>query len=262
MKTFLLSVTALAALGAPALAADLARPIDKAPPPVMFNWSGCYIGVSGGGIWARSKEDWVPNAGVLTPLLAGNGSASYSGLGGIAGGTFGCNVQNNNAFVLGIEGDVNWTGAKGHRDTFVPATAALPAVDIHQNFRFSWLTTFRLRTGMTVGERSLLYATGGFAGANVDTFDQAVFPAAGNSNTFSGSGFRAGWTLGAGIEYAFAGHWSAKAEYLYAGLKSFSTNTTNSNLAVQTPIEHQRWIDVQVLRVGLNYRFGGAYAGR
>ena len=260
MKKLLLSITALAVLGAPALAADLARPIDKAPPPVVFNWSGCYIGVSGGGIWARSQEEWVPNAGLLNPLLTSNGSGSHSGIGGIVGGTFGCNVQGA-AVVLGLEGDVGWTGVKGSRDNFVPATLALPAVDIHEDFRLKWLTTFRLRLGVTVGERSLLYATGGFAGANVNTFDQAVFPAAANSNTFSGSGFRAGWTLGGGIEHAFAGQWSAKAEYLYARLNSFSTNTTNSNLAVQLTIEHQRWIDVQMFRVGLNYRFGGAYAG-
>lgn len=157
---------------------------------------------------------------------------------------------------------MSWTGVKGNRDVFVPATPALPAVDIHTDFRVTWLTTVRLRLGVTVGERSLLYVTGGFAGANVNTFDQAVFPAAGNHNTFSGSGFRAGWTAGAGIEHAFAGQWTAKAEYLYAGLNSFSTNSTHSDLAIQRPIDHQRWLGVQVFRVGLNYRFGGAYSGQ
>lgn len=257
MKKVLLAVTALAVFGTPALAADLARPIDKAPlPPVVFNWSGCYIGVSGGGIWARSQEEWVPNAGLLNPLLTSTGSGSHSGSGGIVGGTLGCNVQSG-AVVWGLEGDISWTGVKGSREIFVPATPALPAVDIHEDFRLTRLTTVRLRLGVTVGERSLLYVTGGFAGANVNTFDQAAFPAAANSNTFSGSGFRAGWTAGGGIEHAFTGPWSAKAEYLYAGLNSFSTNSTNSNLAVQIPIEHQRWLDVQVFRVGLNYRFGG-----
>lgn len=80
MKNLLLSITALAVLGAPALAADLARPIDKAPAPAVFNWSGCYIGVSGGGIWARSQEDWVPSAGILSPLLISNGSGPIAAL--------------------------------------------------------------------------------------------------------------------------------------------------------------------------------------
>jgi outer membrane immunogenic protein len=156
---------------------------------------------------------------------------------------------------------MGWASAKGKHDIFVPATAALPAVDIHNDFHLTRLSTVRLRFGVTVGERSQLYVTAGFAGAHVSTFDQAVFPAAASNNTLVGSGFRTGWTAGGGIEHAFTGQWSAKAEYLYAGLTSFSTNSTNSNLAVQLPIEHQRWMNVQVIRIGLNYRFGGAYPG-
>jgi len=164
--------------------------------------------------------------------------------------------------VLGIEGDMSWTAVKGSRDSFVPATAALPAVEIHSDFHLTRLTTVRIRSGVTLSERSLLYVTGGFAGAHVNTLDRASFPAAANHNTVLGSGFRAGWTVGAGIEYALSGQWSAKTEYLYADLISFSTNSTNSNLAIQRTIEHQRWLDVQTFRVGLNYRFGGASAAR
>src|SRR5262245_11959542 len=48
MKKLLLTTVALVALGAPALAADMAaRPYTKAPPPIavpIYNWTGFYIG--------------------------------------------------------------------------------------------------------------------------------------------------------------------------------------------------------------------------
>ncbi len=63
MKKFLLGVVGLAALGmsAPASAADLAaRPYTKAPPPMVaaiYDWSGFYIGLNGGGGWSHKCWD-------------------------------------------------------------------------------------------------------------------------------------------------------------------------------------------------------------
>ena len=34
-------------------------------------------------------------------------------------------------------------------------------------------------------------------------------------SAFSSSKFMSGWTIGGGVEWAFADHWSAKFEYLY-----------------------------------------------
>ena len=57
MKKVLLVTASLIALGAaaPAVAADLAaRPYTKAPPMIaaVYDWSGFYIGVNGGGVRA------------------------------------------------------------------------------------------------------------------------------------------------------------------------------------------------------------------
>ena len=55
MKKLLLGAVGLVAMGisAPASAADLAaRPYTKAPPPMVapvYDWSGFYIGINGGG---------------------------------------------------------------------------------------------------------------------------------------------------------------------------------------------------------------------
>ncbi len=57
MKKLLIAGAALAALiGTPALAADMAAPVYKAPPPLapMFSWTGFYVGVNGGSAGATS----------------------------------------------------------------------------------------------------------------------------------------------------------------------------------------------------------------
>src|SRR2546421_13096828 len=60
MKKIFLAGVALAALAVPASAADLAtRPTYKAPVaiPVVYNWSGVYIGAHVGGAWG--DKDWT-----------------------------------------------------------------------------------------------------------------------------------------------------------------------------------------------------------
>ena len=59
MKKVLLVTASLIALGAPAVAADLAaRPYTKAPPMVaaVYDWTGFYIGANGG--WGSSRNSW------------------------------------------------------------------------------------------------------------------------------------------------------------------------------------------------------------
>ena len=60
MKSFLLATVGLVALvgmAAPASAADMAvKAPPPAPLPVIYNWSGFYIGGNGG--WAQSRNCW------------------------------------------------------------------------------------------------------------------------------------------------------------------------------------------------------------
>jgi outer membrane immunogenic protein len=66
----------------------------------------------------------------------------------------------------------------------------------------------------------------------------------------------AGWTVGAGVEAAFGGGWSWKVEYLYIDLgKLEQTLSTFSG----TETFNSRVTD-NIVRVGLNYRWGG-YGG-
>jgi outer membrane immunogenic protein len=50
-----ISIGALAFLASGAFAADLPLPTHKAPPPPVFTWTGCYVGLHAGGDFGRSN---------------------------------------------------------------------------------------------------------------------------------------------------------------------------------------------------------------
>jgi outer membrane immunogenic protein len=75
-----------------------------------------------------------------------------------------------------------------------------------------------------------------------------------NSNSNSG------WLVGAGIEWAFASNWSAKVEYNYLALddRTFTVPAGSPFLAGDTFTQSNR--NIQMLKVGANYRFNwGGY---
>src|SRR6202789_2641975 len=124
MKRILLSTASLGimALMSPALAADL--PYAKAPSATasVYDWTGVYVGAFGGGGYGNHN---VNNAiGQAVPFA--DFSANYSSTGGIGGGEIGYNWQSG-SFVVGIEGDLAWTGIKGN-DSSQFASGAFPRV--------------------------------------------------------------------------------------------------------------------------------------
>jgi outer membrane immunogenic protein len=202
MKKILLATVALAALAAPAAAADLAaRPTyTKAPvlAPVQ-TWTGFYLGAMGG--YANENADFAAMKG------------------GFAGGTVGYNWQQG-AVVFGLEADAAWAD--------ISASATALGVTAESKIR-DW-GTVRGRIGYAFGP-TLLYATGGYAWAD----NRVTLSAPGVS--LSDSKIHSGWTVGAGVEYMFAPNWSLKGEYLYksfggesytfTGLGTLTTGTLN-----------------------------------
>jgi outer membrane immunogenic protein len=103
MKKILLGSVGLVALclSSPASAADLAaRPYTKAPPPMVapiYDWSGFYIGVNGGGGSSHKSWDFVdPATGLLVP------EGSHNTTGGTVGGQIGYRWQAA-SWVFGLE---------------------------------------------------------------------------------------------------------------------------------------------------------------
>src|SRR5262249_2248055 len=115
MKKVLSGVVGLLALGAaaPASAADLpARPYTKAPAMVaaIYDWSGFYVGLNGGGGW--SHKCWsltqAANVVIVPPLNEG----CHDATGGTVGGQIGYRWQMS-SWVFGIEAQGNWANFKG-----------------------------------------------------------------------------------------------------------------------------------------------------
>lgn len=63
---------------------------------------------------------------------------------------------------------------------------------------------------------------------------------------------RTGWTVGGGIEVAFALSWSAKLEYLYV---DFGDRNFNWVAVPLPPITDTAHLTMNVVRAGVNYRF-------
>ncbi len=111
----------------------------------------------------------------------------------------------------------------------------------------------RGRLGLAFGA-ALIYGTGGFAAARIeDTVINNFNTPVNLYGNFSTS--KSGWAAGGGFEYAFAEHWSLKAEYLYLDLGSDSVTATDPvkfpGGFVTYSFDHR----YNVVRGGLNYRF-------
>jgi outer membrane immunogenic protein len=278
MNRFVLGVMAAVAFGAlaPAQAADLPVKAPLAPIVPPYSWTGLYVGINGGYSWGRSDTDvqFLTFPGGV-PIVAPAGSitsADFKMDGGIAGVQAGYNWQQNN-WVLGIEGDIQWSGQKGSADflcaappfggatclpgfTFLPAGSTGVTLAIEQSLR--WFGTLRGRAGVTVTPTWLLYVTGGLAVGNIKTdatlagFTNAA-PSVLVAATSSSSVTRAGWTAGLGTEFAIGGRWTAKIEYLYIDFGDVSGNVANPLIGIQA--NYSSSVTDNILRAGINYRF-------
>jgi outer membrane immunogenic protein len=219
-----LAAVAVLASSLAAQAADLRRPIYKAPMSEVayYNWTGFYAGINGGYGWGSSTWGVLPGTRIKPS-------------GGLVGGTVGYNMQVG-AIVYGFEGDFDWSGLSG-------SVACAPGLAICETSS-DWLATFRGRIGYSF-DRWLPYVTGG--GAAGDVKATASAPLLGTA--ISSSNTQLGWTLGGGVEFAFMSNWTAKVEYLHVDLGSFDTGPA--------PIANNVNFRQDIVRAGLNYRFTG-----
>jgi outer membrane immunogenic protein len=225
MKKVLLASACLFALAAPASAADLAaRPYTKAPVAVasVYNWTGFYLGIVGGGSWEASSGD---------PKMKG----------GFVGGTAGYNWQTGNV-VFGIEADGAWADVSASA-TGPVAVPGFGVVSTTFSSKTDAMGTVRGRIGYAVNQ-VLFYGTGGYAWIDNKLSISAL------GVTVSDSKWHSGWTVGAGVEAFFAPQWSVKGEYLYRSLGSETYFSNLGGLPSGT-------LNFHTVQVGVNYHFGG-----
>jgi outer membrane immunogenic protein len=135
MKKFFLACVAIAAMGAPSFAADLAaRPYTKAPayvPAQIYNWTGFYIGGHVGGAFRGDDNN----------VLGGSSDGTFMG-----GVQVGYDYQFSPNWVMGLEANYSFKDTNG----------------VFANRNLGSVTG---RLGYTWGP-TLLYAKGGYAWAD------------------------------------------------------------------------------------------------
>lgn len=243
MKRFLLTTVALGAvcLAAPVLAADLPA-YGKAPALAspVYDWSGFYVGVFGGGGYGNHN---LNNA--TGPAGFANFTVNYSSTGAVAGGEMGYNLQSGN-YIFGIEGDYSWASIGGN-DNF--------ALGSNDATKLRGIASVRARGGFTV-DRWLVFFTGGWARGDLT-----------HTNTAPGLGIdkfnvsRSGLAAGGGIAYAVTNNLIGKIEYRYYDLGTYA----RAGVPILTP-NGQLPFNVSntfsVVTLGLDYKFGGPVVAR
>jgi outer membrane immunogenic protein len=248
MKKSLLGGLVLSlAMGGAAMAADMAVKARPYAAPA-FSWTGCYIGVEGGGAWGRSKDSAVFSPGFGT---VGDYTPYFNISGGLAGGTIGCNAMiGDSTWVMGAESDLSWTNKKG--SSFETGLAGLigGTAAFSDETREKWISTSRVRIGPSWGP-FWGYITGGFAAARVKATVTTPLLIADDTKTLYG------WTAGVGGEYYWFNAWSVKVEYLYARFE----NRVFFDIPPVAVGGRSLNIDDHIVRVGLNWHWGGIGKG-
>jgi len=239
-KSLLLVTASFVALSfaAPAMAADLRAPAPaytKAPaamPVALYDWSGFYVGLNGGGGWSHDCRTRFSGT-----------TQCQDASGGTFGGQIGYRWQAAN-WVFGLEGQGNWADISG-RGYQVPNSTG------GRTFG-SKIESFGLITGQVgyAWNNVLLYVKGG--AAVVDSkFD---FRYSSGDLYAAGSDTRWGGTIGAGLEFGLAQNWTLGVEYNHIFLSGRGVDMNYVGGGFDTyPVKQ----DIDMALVRLNYKFGG-----
>jgi opacity protein-like surface antigen len=248
-----LAVFALGLVPTFAIAADMP---SYRPPPLVWSWTGLYLGGHVGAGFGNS-----PFSDPAGPPIFGG---TVRGSAALGGGQIGYNWQvPNTALVLGVEADADAISADGSGTCFASSGFFISA---NCRVRPDAGGSFTGRAGFATGPagRTLLYVRGGVAWLDerIDIITNNPF----SPTSTALDGVRWGWTAGAGVERALTPAWSLRLEYDYAkfgevgmatpasffqavppsffGFVPTAAGTTNVGQSLQT------------VKLGLNYKLG------
>jgi outer membrane immunogenic protein len=241
MKSLLLAAAVLVVLASPASTADMQPWVGKAPAGA-HNWTGLYLGAHCGGVWGSTRTTGDVGAFDDSAREVYNlGSGGWT-----CGGQLGFNMQVGGWF-WGTEADFGYLGLK---KSIVQRASPRNFVEV----KFGAYGVAAARAGVVL-DRALIYGKAGVAfakatntagdldgGTTVDPSDLTVL----DKNNI-------GWAAGTGIEYGVTSSWSVKLEYLYMGFAKSNSNNLDHDI-----FTHRN--SVQIIKAGLNWRFGGGPA--
>jgi outer membrane immunogenic protein len=251
MKRLATGAIAVALIGTPALAADIAVPATsyypKFPPPAIYDWTGIYVGghIGGGMLVDSVSQNGVSPGGFN---LANTGNLRPAGV--IGGAQIGANYEFV-PWVVGLEG--SWTDSAINGNTLIGcAGPCLTGTTAIAQERFTsqaeWFAALTARFGYAANDW-LFYGKAGGAWMNVRYTEDLLTtgaPVTAATQVFTDN--RAGFTVGAGIEFGLVENLSAKIEYDF-----YDFGSKNYNFNAITPVSVNS--NLHTIIVGLNYKF-------
>lgn len=237
----------------PATVAHAADPPPVIPPvvaPIVVAqpaplWPGFYVGVHAGvGFFYAVEEEWpgyctTEEEGFDYECDIGGDEVEYREYeprGSVFGLHAGVNMQRG-GLVFGAEADFTWVN---EADTVVGGG---PGGGNAREFTVRWLSTARLRAGFAF-DRILVYATGGFAVAQIGTWKSV----GGGPSISSALSIETGYVLGLGVEALVRDNIVVRGEYLYVNL---------GRSVVGVFDDGPTSIHGHVIRGGVSFLFGG-----
>jgi outer membrane immunogenic protein len=272
----LIAVVSAVAFMRTASAADMEvkAPIESP----AYSWTGFYVGANAGYGWGRNNADFIGdgqnNAGndLISRVFDGpldfsqkTRSQGINSDGAFGGAQFGYNWQLAGVWVAGLEADIQASGLRGN---FTRA-AALLALSLSAEQKLDWFGTSRGRLGYLITERILAFGTAGLAygqtGESANFFGNGTFRGATTAIHCvvgppclggQGSNTLAGWTAGAGVEWAATNRVTVKFEYLHIALPDSTmvmaaVPPATGNATVTANFRNQ----FDIVRAGVNWRF-------
>jgi len=239
MKKLLITAFGVLFASTAAHAADIVnyQPESVAPmaAPVMapaFTWTGFYAGGELGGSWANAKTRAKQNGAAI-------GKMKVKPDGFIGGIMAGYNFQFNDTIILGADTDFLWGNIKNSKKRD------------DGNFRVKqkWNGATRIRAGYAF-DRFLPYVAAGVSYADISGLYLKKKNGGYEGGKNKGS-TRAGWNLGAGVDYIppiMNDHLVLRAEYRYT---DFGKKTYNLGDNIKYRVKYNQ----SDFRVGVAYKF-------
>lgn len=238
MKTILLATACILAPVGLASATDANAVL---PVAAIYNWSGAYIGAQAGYAWGNARVGQTFAPGSFDDYGWG-----YSPSGGFGGLYAGYSEQFDGGLLLGIEGDYSFAAVK---DTTLYRALGVDDPAFGGELKLDSVGSVRLRAGYAM-DRWLPFVTGGLAVASYKhtTVDIPGGPYADVKDTI------AGYTLGAGAEYAVTDNWVVRGEYRFA---DFGRHTSQRHfISDGAPLGSEEIeLSTHDIRIGIAYKF-------
>jgi outer membrane immunogenic protein len=224
------------------------KEVTQAVAPQTSCFEGWYFGIHGGGLLSNFdnradvfEETIAPNNATISTFASGGSSDNWGGEGGFHAGY---NWQRGH-WIFGLEADVQGSNFSTNSEATAvivlpPGSPFLFTTDVTAKAQVDMYSTARLRVGYTIGDRIMVFGTGGGAfgltefklNSELESLTPADRGLHGDFESRRNLETRGGWTAGGGFDFCLNQHWILSFTYLYVDLGDRSAN--DSLFAVST----------------------------